>query len=166
MRTADSTCGPKNRRPTRAKRSGVSVTKKLWLPLPPRRRSRSERSLSRTSTAVAVAESTIFTFAPTTRAERIAQQRVMRASEQQRVDAALLQAFEIVLDGQFSDGILGPSLFGERHQQGTRAGVDFGAWTKRLDRARAVSDATVASVPITPILPLREAFAAARAPAR
>src|SRR5260221_13275855 len=58
----------------------------------------------------------------------------MRAAEQQRIDAARLEAFEIMRDRALGNFVVGPAFLYQRYQQRTRARVNLRVPIQILDR--------------------------------
>src|SRR5581483_538113 len=61
------------------------------------------------------------------------EQRVMRAAENQSVDAALPESLQIRLDGHLDDLVVGPAFFDQGHEQRAGPAVDFDGRIDRLE---------------------------------
>ncbi len=93
-------------------------------------------SANSTSLAVSSAESTKPNRVAQIFPNRFLEQRIVRAAENQRIDAALLETAKIRLDRHFDDRIVGPTFFNQRYQQRASAAVNFDGRIRRLERAR------------------------------
>ena len=58
----------------------------------------------------------------------------MRAAENQRVDATLLETSEIGFHGHLDDFVVRPALFNKRHEQRARPAIDFDRRVRRFER--------------------------------
>src|SRR5206468_5506475 len=63
-------------------------------------------------------------------------QRIMRTTENQGVDAALLETAQISLDGHFHHVVVGPSLLHQRHEERASATIHLKPSISFFQRAR------------------------------